>query len=245
MNKMLIQLLRKIGVVWLTVILTLMAIVLSIFVTYLISIIKGAQPGETNFTTAILAPATIAPLFNYIILSMVARLDKVEQQLRQLSTTDELTQVHNRRHILELAVSECARAKRLSEPLSIVLIDVDFFKKINDTHGHAGGDVALINIAQLCEKNSREIDHFARFGGEEFLYLLPKTDSNTAYEFSERIRKEIEKTKNEYNGIDVSITISLGVAMLDHNEDINSLLLRADKALYRAKEQGKNQTVIA
>jgi len=242
---MFIRLLRKVGIHWLTWIITWLSVLISVAITAAAYAVFGLPPSKLGLSIAVLAPATIAPAFNYITLSLLMRLDQKEQLLRELSTLDELTQAYNRRHILELAEHERNRALRLKHPLSIAILDVDFFKKINDTYGHPGGDVVLKTIASTCLHNSREIDHFARYGGEEFMYILPEADAHTSLQFAERIRKLLGQSKVVYQDKTIGFTVSIGVATLAGNESLDALLLRADQALYKAKNKGKNQTVLA
>jgi diguanylate cyclase (GGDEF)-like protein len=177
--------------------------------------------------------------------SLLAKLDVAERRLRELSTIDDLTGVFNRRGILELADMEIARAKRLLHPMSVALLDIDNFKKINDVYGHAAGDLVLQRLAELCKKNIREIDRFARYGGEEFVFILPEANSIQATEFTDRIRKLIENSTVEYNNHTIRFSVSIGVASLSDGEDLEKLMLRSDNALYEAKRQGKNVTVCA
>lgn len=242
---MFIRLLRKFGIHWLTWLITVLSILLSVAITITIYALAGKPPNKLGLSIAVLAPASIAPIFNYITLSLLLRLDQKEQKLRELSTLDELTQVFNRRHILELAEHERSRARRLEHPLSIAILDVDFFKKVNDTYGHPGGDVVLKEIASKCKQHSREIDHFARYGGEEFMFILPEADKQTSYRFAERIRHLLEQTDITYYGKRIPVTVSIGVATLWEDESLDNLLLRADQALYKAKDRGKNQTIMA
>lgn len=162
-----------------------------------------------------------------------------------LSTTDELTGVANRRHFLDLAGAEIKRAARLRHPVSIALIDVDEFKEINDTHGHAAGDAALQTLARTFEQHIREIDLFARFGGDEFALLLPEADVRVAREAAERVRRSLETLKMDLDGSQASITISIGVSGLEPDDgSVDTLLARADRALYRAKRTGGNRTEV-
>ncbi len=166
---------------------------------------------------------------------------ELEQTLgreRMLARTDDLTGAFNRRHFFELAVHEVAVARRYRQPLSVVLFDIDHFKRINDTLGHDAGDEALRRVAAIVRDHLRESDLFARYGGEEFILLLSRTTSTQAAPVAERIRDEIARV--------AGITISSGVAELSFGDDSLDLLIRrADDALYRAKQEGRNRTVVA
>ena len=164
---------------------------------------------------------------------------ELEQALareRILARTDALTGATNRRHFFELAAHEMAMAKRYHQPLSVILFDVDHFKRINDTAGHDTGDETLRQVARIVRDHLREVDLFARYGGEEFVLLLPRTTIDQATIVAERIREQI--------AAEASITISSGVAELEpESETIDLLIGRADDALYQAKQQGRNRTI--
>jgi diguanylate cyclase (GGDEF)-like protein len=161
------------------------------------------------------------------------------------ATTDELTGVSNRRYFLELASRELKRAVRLNHPLAIAIIDIDHFKTVNDIYGHAAGDQALLTIAKICLKNIREIDIFARMGGDEFALLLPETKREQVYTIVERIRLTLESLTMDIAGKPVTITISSGISILkSKDESLDILLSQADKALYKAKESGRNRVIL-
>ena len=166
----------------------------------------------------------------------------LEDKLQQQATTDGLTGVANRRHFLDLAQTETRRALRHAHPLALALIDIDRFKQINDVHGHAAGDRALLVLVRICRENIREIDVFARFGGDEFVVLLPETGEAEAGDVIERVRLSLAAEPVDLGGHPVAITISAGVAGLAGAEDsLDALLMRADRALYRAKNAGRNR----
>lgn len=170
---------------------------------------------------------------------------RLQAELQQQATTDELTGICNRRHFLVLAQAELKRAQRLADPVSITLIDIDYFKQINDTHGHVGGDHALQAFTAVCQQNIREVDVFARFGGDEFALLLPKAQYAQAYEVVERIRLALATVPIDCNGTPVVLTISAGIAgQTSVDESLDSMLGRADQALYRSKEAGRNCVTI-
>jgi len=173
------------------------------------------------------------------------------EKLRQAGLTDSLTGINNRRFFDQRLDEEISRNKRLSSNLSCLFIDIDFFKAINDSHGHKVGDVVLKNVAELIRAQLRSIDVVCRYGGEEFAVLLGQSGHEKAIEVAERIRSIIADTPFEEQKITVSITVSIGVStiMFENARDDNTevfgqeLLQRADKALYKAKQNGRNQVV--
>jgi len=170
------------------------------------------------------------------------------EKTRNLSNTDELTGLANRRHFQEILKRETAHAKRYNSPFSLVMIDIDHFKLFNDTHGHLMGDMVLKKVAQVLLQNTRGIDLAARFGGEEFVVLLPKTNKKGAKAAAEKLRTRIyeETFEGEMESQpDGTLTLSLGVAEFpSDSNDIYELLDLADRALYLAKEGGRNRTVL-
>jgi diguanylate cyclase (GGDEF)-like protein len=161
-------------------------------------------------------------------------LDEVALQAR----TDPLTGLLNRRALTELAQRAMAHAVRHGSPLALVLIDIDHFKQINDTHGHAAGDAVLVGLARLLNGNLRAGDACARLGGEEFLLLLPGTSQAQAVQVAEKLRLLMA---NEAEGAGIRWSSSFGVCSWDGNSDFDRLLQRADEALYRAKAGGRNR----
>ena len=165
------------------------------------------------------------------------------RELEKLSTTDFLTGAFNRRYFMEIANTELKRHLRHNQSTSIMMLDIDHFKTVNDTYGHSVGDQALRHLVNICRSNLREEDIFARFGGEEFCVLLPETDICTATEAAERLRRNVEQSMLEIDDEQVRITISIGLAGVTPAEhlDITPYLEQADQALYRAKNNGRNQ----
>ncbi|MCB2225470.1 MAG: diguanylate cyclase [Desulfarculaceae bacterium] len=172
----------------------------------------------------------------------ISALKEVEQELRHLSLTDELTGIANRRQFMYTAALETKRAARYGQAISLLNIDVDEFKKINDTLGHHAGDLVLRKLAKLISQELRDSDIFGRVGGEEFGIILLETSSEAALEVAERLRKKIEGHAFQAEGQEISCTISLGLASFDpETDDLDSWHNRADQALYLAKEKGRNR----
>lgn len=170
---------------------------------------------------------------------------KTEQKLRELATSDTLTGLSNRRHLLDLAQQEIARARRAGEDVSLVLADIDHFKVINDSHGHDAGDRVLIHASELFREICRTQDIVARWGGEEFLFLLPATSKVAAREFAERVRKTIAATAVEHANRPISFRVSMGVATMIGWEHLHDAIGRADRALYLSKAEGRDRVTVA
>jgi len=166
-------------------------------------------------------------------------------QLRAQAVIDELTGVYNRRYLDEQLSARLAEAQRYNAPFSIGLVDIDHFKKVNDTYGHQVGDLVLAETADIIRQQMRKEDLLARYGGEEFAVMLPHTDRLGAAILAERVREAIAEHKFVVPSATVSITISMGLASfpLDEVEDDFSLLKLTDRRLYEAKRSGRNQTV--
>jgi len=156
---------------------------------------------------------------------------------------DELTGIYNRRHFIERLEQEVLRARRYSQKASLILFDADNFKMVNDTHGHDVGDDVLVAITETTKGCLREVDCFGRFGGEEFVVLLPETSLEEALIVAERIRRSIEKTELPLeDGSALHFTVSLGVTQIHEQEEgHDKIIRRADMAMYRAKQGGRNK----
>ncbi|WP_291633197.1 GGDEF domain-containing protein [Clostridium sp.] len=170
------------------------------------------------------------------ILSLQCNMKKLELD----SKIDPLTGLYNRRYILEKLEYEFTKYKRTKNNFSIIIADIDFFKKINDKFGHNCGDRVLKIISQSLQAAVREQDSICRWGGEEFLILLPETEIEGAHILSDKIRKIIEKLNIEYEGVQIPITMTFGVTVNEEYEMINDTIKKADKALYEGKNLGRN-----
>lgn len=166
-------------------------------------------------------------------------------RIESLVMTDELTGISNRRYIVELMEREKDCYEKDSESFSVSFMDLDHFKKVNDTHGHSVGDEVLKRFARNSESLIRGSDQLARFGGEEFLLLMPKTPLSAAVRVSERIRESIENTDFSEVATNLKVTVSVGVASYQGYETLDELLTRVDKALYCAKDGGRNRVINA
>ena len=173
---------------------------------------------------------------------------ELEGELRRLSdevSIDALTQVANRRGLAQAFESESARMQRDGTTLAVALIDIDNFKKLNDSLGHAAGDQALKSLAARVRATLRPVDHVARFGGEEFVLLLPATELAEAQQALTRLQRDLTASLFMHDGREVFVTFSAGVTAWRAGEALDAAIERADEALYEAKRTGKNRTCVA
>lgn len=169
-----------------------------------------------------------------------SELKRLNKELQELSICDTLTGLFNRRKFNEILFYEINRYKRTQQSFGIILIDIDFFKKLNDTYGHITGDEVLVNTATLLKNSVRKIDKVTRWGGEEFLIICPETNLEGILHLAESIRILVEQHKFH---IARKITISLGIAVIQEDDTAESIVDRADKYLYKAKKSGRNRVV--
>lgn len=184
--------------------------------------------------------------YNFVRRREIGRISR-QQELEHLASTDALTGLANRRTLMLRAEQELARAKRYGSELSLLMADIDFFKKVNDTYGHQAGDIVLKKLAGVFLLALRDIDFAARFGGEEFVLLLPETNAENALKTAERLRASVNDIQISLpQGELVKCTISIGVASYSSsgNDSIEKLISGADKALYAAKETGRNKVCL-
>lgn len=165
------------------------------------------------------------------------------EEIYRMTIVDGLTQVHNKRYFMEFIDREMARCARYERPLSLLLFDIDHFKKINDVHGHLAGDFILKRLAEMVAKHIRKEEAFARYGGEEFAILMPETPGDRARIFGEKIRRMVESTPYEYEDRAIDVTVSIGIAEMGRHRDPTSFIKAADENLYAAKGQGRNRVV--
>ncbi len=200
--------------------------------------VRGLEQGASDYVTKPFDPAELIAR-----VKVQLKIKSLQDRLRELAITDGLTRTFNRRYLIELMKKEFYRAKRNKTNLSFILLDIDHFKRINDTYGHQQGDSILVDIVSILEKGIRRHEHVARYGGEEFALLLPETDLNGALTVANNIRKKVEGFKFAGQEKPLNITISLGVATFsDKNiESVDHLIKEADDALYRAKRKGRNR----
>jgi diguanylate cyclase (GGDEF)-like protein len=213
--------------------------------------------GETRLGALVLYSLSSARRFSERYLSLVDAVgrqagvaiqnSRLYEEIQQLAATDPLTGLYNRRHFYTLASHEFNMARRFNQSITAIMVDIDHFKRVNDTYGHLVGDIVLQNVANRCNKILRQSDILCRYGGEEFVILMIGTSLESALQIAERLRKRIADTPIETEGKSISITVSLGVSALGpymHPVSLTGLdilINRADQALYTSKENGRNR----
>jgi diguanylate cyclase (GGDEF)-like protein len=209
----------------------------------LIGLDRVPSSREPRFAPATLTALTVALEPGAIALDNALRMQRAEA----LSVTDDLTQLYNSRYLSQVLRRETKRASRSNRPLSLLFIDLDGFKAINDTHGHLSGSSALVEAASVIRISARETDIVARFGGDEFALVLPDTGSDGAFMVGERIKDKIAAHRFlQGAGLDIRLTVSVGVATLpDVAESAEQLIHAADEAMYWVKDHGKNGIHVA
>lgn len=190
--------------------------------------------------------ATMTWIVAFIAMRYLKTGDNLRASLEKQAMRDPLTELYNRRYVFGFIESELNRYRRYGDRFSLILIDADYFKRINDEFGHPAGDAALCHIAASCMQSIREADVVGRFGGEEFIIVLPRTNSTQAAVVAERIRESMHESAFQWQGRDMGITLSLGVTEVGPaTASFDELLKAADRALYAAKRAGRDQVAIA
>ncbi|GFO70211.1 diguanylate cyclase response regulator [Geomonas limicola] len=210
--------------------------------------IRGLEQGASDYLTK---PFDVGELVARVkvqlkIKSLQDELKKANELLKRLTNIDHLTNLFNRRYLAEILDGEFFRARRNKEELSLIIFDIDYFKKVNDTFGHQNGDVVLSAVAQLAQRQLRAYDSAARYGGEEFVLVIPGTGLAGAVMAAERLRQAVLEHTFPSPMEDLTVTISLGVATYPapNVDSVDSLFRRADEALYRAKQNGRNRVEV-
>ncbi len=200
--------------------------------------------GLSTQTSMVNHALTIAAIWSTAIVTYL-HLHSIAE-LRPLADQDELTDLYNRRYFNAEAKRQISAWRRFRNPLSLIMLDIDHFKEINDIHGHAAGDQVLIRLATVLRGQTRDIDTICRYGGEEFVILMPFTDLRGAVAKAEQIRRAIILQQVRWNGRYIRFKVSLGVAELANSAwDVEALVAAADQALYQAKHGGRNRTIAA
>jgi diguanylate cyclase (GGDEF)-like protein len=201
-----------------------------------VSVLNGLRTFNLAGTFVILG--LLALVYRQLIL-------QAESVLRHQACTDPLTQLQNRRSVLDVIAHEVAAFQRQGRSMVVIVADVDHFKSINDKHGHHCGDLVLQSLAKVLQAGVRSMDHVARWGGEEFLVVLPSTDLAEARIVAERLRASVAAQVCHSAKGPIPVTMTLGMAQLHEGESVEQLISRADQALYQGKQDGRNRVVVA
>jgi diguanylate cyclase (GGDEF)-like protein len=227
-----------------------LSVVASLLVTWLVVVLAGRPEAlSMSLLTAVLVPLLVAPLVSHSAMGLLYEVEAARAQLHQAAIRDGLTHAYNRRFFMARLEEEAPRARRMGVPLSVLMIDIDHFKAINDAHGHAAGDVVLADIARLLTQSMRPYDLVARYGGEEFVALMPGADLSQARATAERVRMAVQSMRGAWaqdeSASEGMVTASLGCSCLgDDRDNPGAMLERADRAMYAAKRGGRNRCVV-
>lgn len=226
---------------------TVISIAISLLITFLVLLATGTEMMPIIFIIATIAPAVTAPIVSWSISGLMIKVQKLEETHRKLAMYDHLTGLLSRREFLAQGNELLEMCQNNNQPVVFAYLDLDHFKKINDTYGHAAGDEVLVSFADLVKKTIREEDLLGRLGGEEFALMLVNTRGAEAKKKLELIRKSVESMRVNYGEQQLKVTVSLGIADWDRarEENLISLMKRADNALYYAKSSGRNQFTFA
>ncbi len=203
------------------------------------------EEGEIRIQNTLMINLGVGFVISLVILFLVNLIiGGYQSKLEAMATTDKLTGAANRQVFDVLFLQAYNQSKRNEKQLSAIMFDIDYFKEVNDTYGHPTGDVILKTLTQIIKNCIRNSDILFRWGGEEFLIILPESDINKAGILAEKIRKVVENQNIMFSGKSLSVTISLGVATMLENDSSDNLIYRSDKALYAAKEKGRNRVEV-
>jgi len=208
------------------------------------ALVEYSSTLKIHFLASMVTVTVLSYFYEYTSRKSYDKLLSVSLELEEATLTDFLTGLGNRRKILQQIKYEKNSYERYPQQFSIILCDIDYFKKINDTHGHDCGDHVLKSVADIFTETLRNVDIVARWGGEEFLVLLPKIDRNGSIIAAERLRHNIEQMNIHYGNVVVNITMSFGISTWKETDnDVEAFINQADENLYRAKEEGRNRVV--
>lgn len=238
----------RVGIARATLALTALTVVLAVIGHgSILAVVTGPNvPLENWIIAAILVPILITPVVSWMVMSMAFDLSNAQAILSVAALTDQLTQVSNRHFFVAQAELELEQHRRLGAPLSVLMLDIDKFKVVNDTYGHGVGDLVLVKTAALCRETLRGGDLFARYGGEEFAVLLPLASANDAAVVAEKLRRAVSEMDLSALGLKAGITISIGVAaQFGDYSSLQLMLDQADRQLYVAKKAGRNRVGVS
>lgn len=243
----LVQIVLRLGVFRVVALMAIASTAFSVVITYISMRCFGVHDRTFLFAaivTALIAPLVIATLELLFLVSLLHQIEASRSLVRRLATIDGLTGLYQRHSVMQQAKLEFDKSQENDGPMSVIMLDADHFKRINDQFGHAAGDTVLRTVAQVCRLSVRTGDVVGRYGGEEFIVLLPGTDSLAALAVAERIRSSIAELQIVLSiGATIPVSVSLGIATRTQSiSSLEELLGRADRALYLAKANGRNRT---
>lgn len=229
----------------LVVLITLAAVIASVMITVVINKLIGRELTGGGVLIAVAAPVMIAPSISWFFVGLMMRIHQLEEEARAIATYDMLTHLLTRRAFLTSCESAFQIAKRNKSPLSVAYIDIDNFKKLNDTHGHGGGDEVLKSLGLNINKYKRASDLAGRIGGEEFALAFPDTNLEGAIHMAEKLCQIVRSSSVAYETKVIEYTVSIGVNTSGKkgDEDLYQILKHSDEALYQAKRAGKDRVV--
>jgi len=231
--------LLKYGAIKLTIAFTVFTMVVSVVITILVNLLfTNEWVGFSGLFISILVPALITPTFASVQLTLMSQLYEAEEKLQKQAITDDLTQTYNRRYFIELAEKILDRVQKEGGKFSIIILDMDNFKQINDTYGHLIGDQMLRHFGEICRDFLPDTALLARYGGDEFVFLLRDSDSIEVNKYTETLRQVISQTYLQIGQDKITLRASLGSATFNpHISDLDTLLAQADEAMYDEKRK--------
>lgn len=236
----------KLGILKSIIVLTFVSIFSSVLITWILLILSNNSVKMLNIVIAIIAPVIIAPPVVFFLGKLLIKISKLEYEMRLLATYDQLTGVLTRHAFIESGKILINLAERKKKNISLIFFDLDYFKKINDTFGHDAGDYILRESGKIFKKNKRKSDLISRIGGEEFIIILPDTNSYGASIVAEKLRKIFLEYSFIYGDNKINVTASMGIADFSHTSiyNLDTLMKHADNCLYQSKKNGRNQVTI-
>ncbi len=224
---------------------TAVMVTISVAVTALLVPSDAGDLYWSAMALAVAMPASMTPLISFFAARSARKFYLAKQEYKELSRIDALTGLLSRRAFFDEANTLLTLAQRHSEPAAVYVIDIDFFKRVNDVFGHAAGDAVLAELSAVLQNTARQTDVVGRLGGEEFAIIAYGSGERGHYILAERIRRAVQKMKVLWQGRQIDITVSIGVATTAEGDDMATIMARADRALYTAKRTGRNRTCCA
>ena len=245
-----IELLARLGRIRTIALVTLISAAFSVLVTSCVVISMNSLGFNTDLYSSIFlaafVPLIVAPLASWHLVGLLLHIYKLEEEMRKIASYDSLTGLLSRHAFISHAKNYHSLAQREKIEFSVLVVDLDHFKQVNDKYGHAAGDAVLKLFAEVAMSVSRQSDIVGRLGGEEFVFVLPRTKTDEAVDFSSRLHEAISKAVLKYDDVIISYTASIGIDTFypEVNQSMEDLIGNADEALYQAKNGGRNRTEV-